>query len=520
MRSRVRSLLLLLLLGAILLETLALVRPLLFRAVHRAYPQVGLGEDGRVLYYDAHIERGPDGETRAVYSLDESRNDAETLRLGSAEAMARLSFHGPGLGGAGSFDFDRPLSFMAELRRAPGDRFVPYPPLDSSVKGTLNAVERRRRLLPDEERLASGERKPPPIEWRVEENRLVCRETASGRAVAGLGPDGYARGERADEGERFGQIALGPFFATTRAFTRADQVPLFLFDRDARKIHVISVKEEASVPSDSVEPVALAIETRPLHPFQPGKGETATWPYASVVDRHVLVFFEDGSVIADIEMEPNERAATILNALAVRSEADGGYYISFSERRRRQSNAAVGMQTALYPQPPDGERRRLRLFRPGQPAIVHDVVLAPTRAGEVFLANLTASLALLRPPPLVVASALSPLPSVRRWWWREPWLAGGSYPGWLVLSLALAAFLAWRARRAARERCATVRAVRFWTAAVFLLGPLGFLWMRLVLPRVPVESVGGARRAVNLDASPATSEPWPDPEPQGIEVFS
>ena len=36
--------------------------------------------------------------------------------------------------------------------------------------------------------------------------------------------------------------------------------------------------------------------------------------------------------------------------------------------------------------------------------------------------------------------------------------------------------------------------------AVFLIGPVGLLWMRLVLPRVRLESVGGAKRAVNLDA--------------------
>jgi hypothetical protein len=54
---------------------------------------------------------------------------------------------------------------------------------------------------------------------------------------------------------------------------------------------------------------------------------------------------------------------------------------------------------------------------------------------------------------------------------------------------------------------------------VFVLGPLGLLWMRLVLPRVRVETVGGARRAMNLDASPSTTEPWPAPVSTGIEVI-
>jgi hypothetical protein len=163
----------------------------------------------------------------------------------------------------------------------------------------------------------------------------------------------------------------------------------------------------------------------------------------------------------------------------------------------------------------------LQLFRVGQPPVAHESTLEPTRASEWIPANLAASLAVVRPLPLAALSAASALTeNWHDWWWRDPWLAGGSYIGWLALSLALAALCAWRARRAARERCATTRGVLFWTAAVFLLGPLGLLWMRFVLPRVPVEAVGGARRAVNLDASPSTSTPWPEPKPQGIEVFA
>jgi hypothetical protein len=153
--------------------------------------------------------------------------------------------------------------------------------------------------------------------------------------------------------------------------------------------------------------------------------------------------------------------------------------------------------------------------------VAHDSTLEPTRASEWLPANLAASLALLRPLALNATSAASSLSdNWHDWWWRDPWLAGGRYAFWLVLSFVLAGFLAWRARRSARARCATPREVRFWTAAVFLLGPIGLLWMRLVLPRVPVESVGGSRRAVNLDASPSTTAPWPDPKPLGIEVFS
>lgn len=518
MRSRIRSFLLLLLLGTILIEALALFQVPLCRAMHRAYPQVGLDEDGWALYWDVNSEVGPDGEMRRVRVLDDSRNAPEVLDLGSTEALARLRFESPGLWPVPNLELDRPR-FLRELR-AVEDRFVPYSPLEMVAKSALNAVERRRRGLPDQVWLESGERKKPPIEWNVEENRLVCRETASARIVASFGPDGYVRGENADEGRCFGRISAGPIRMTTGASTPADWGPLFLFDREARVIYVITIaKEEGSLPSDSVDPATVAVETRPLHPFQASEVEIATWPCASFADRHVLVFLEDGSVIADFEMEPNERGPWVSGAMVIRSEGHPGRFVMGSQHGR-PSNGTVAMQTALDPQPFDGERRRLRLLRPGHPEIVRDAVLTPTRAGEVFLANLTASLALLRPPPLNVASSLSPLPKGQHWWWRDPWLAAGSYPGWLVASLAIAAFCAWRARRAARERCATTAAVRFWTAAVFLLGPLGLLWMRLVLPRVPVESVGGAQRAVNLDASPSSSAPWPDPEPLGIEVIS
>ncbi len=519
MRRRIRSLLLLILLGTVLLEALALVRTPLLQAVHRAYPFVALDEDARVLYYDTRLERGASGEARLVRVLDETRNAPGTVGVGSAETLPPLPFGNPGVWFGTRIDFDRPR-FLRDLYRGE-ERFVPYTALESLARNTLNAVERRRRGLPDEVVLESGERLRPPIEWQVEENRLVCRETASGRAVAGLGPNGYARGEHSNEGERFGRIAVGPIRTEPGVSMAADRIPPLLLDRDARTIHGISVaKEEGSIPADSVEPVALTIDTRPLHPAA-ADAVTATRPYASIVGRHVLVFLEDGSVIADFEMEPNEEAGSFSNALVVQLEGSPGMYVTTGERRRPPT-AAVGLQTALLPAAPGTARRRLRLFRPGHTHVVHDIALTPTRATEVALANLTAAFALLRPPPLAIASALSPLPADRRetWWWRDPWLAGGRYAGWLVASLALAGFCAWRGRRAARERCATVREVRLWTAAVFLLGPVGLLWMRFVLPRVPVEAVGGARRAVNLDASPSTSAPWPEPKPLGIEVFS
>ncbi|MCK6460547.1 MAG: hypothetical protein L6Q95_11720 [Planctomycetes bacterium] len=519
MRSNVRTLLLLPLLVALLLEGIHLVQPLLYESVYRAYPAVALDSEGRVVYYDVRLET--DGIGRWVHDLDTTRNTVEILELGPRRATEGLVI--ARYRGATRHDFDGPR-FLSRYRDA-YERPVPLTPLEHLAKSQLQPMEAGRRDLTPTAGGREGtfvfavapgayeqRRVRMPVEWRVENDRLVCRETATGRVLAGIGPDGYATGEGAAEGERFGRIATGPIH-------RVDAYGWLLLDEDGRRIHSISVAREQSqlrgLSADSLDLVPLAVETRALRPATTEVDGGAT-AFVRNVDRHVLVFLSDGSVIDELDLDPRENIVSIAGASLVFAEDFGS---SISRPSPKPRLEPVGMMTAFVPADAGDERLRLRLFRPGQPAIVRDVLLTPTRAGEVILANLTASLALLRPPPLAVASALSPLPAGRRWWWRDPWLAAGSYKGWLALSLALAAFLAWRARRTARERCATARAVRLWTAAVFLLGPLGLLWMRLVLPCVPVEPLGGARRAVNLDASPSSSAPWPDPEPVGIEVL-
>ncbi|MFI5402369.1 MAG: hypothetical protein ACHQ1G_05480 [Planctomycetota bacterium] len=509
MRSRIRSLLLLLLLGALLIETITWIRAPLFDVVHRAYPDIGLDREGRVVYYDSHRERDALGGTTTVHVLDVTRNTAEILALGPSRAMSGLVVHARAPYRSHLDLVDYAMFLKAHrIDREPG--LAPLRPLESLAKLSLTPVEARRRGIRPGVALV---RTTPPIEWRVEDDRLVCRETETGRVVASLGPDGYAREEAAEGGERFGHIHA----ATVTRGTPAPE--LLLLEWDSRRLYAVSLPNEQGaedLPIDSTEPVTLTIETRPLHTMQ-GGAQTAGMPYCAYVGRRMLVFLGDGSVVAEIELEAGEGVASTSGALLVRAEVPPDHF-----ETPQPKLGSFGVETTLSPSHADTERRRLRLFSPGQPDVVRDVVLTPTRAGEVFLANLTAALALLRPPPLTAVSALSPLPAnhLETWWWRDPWLANGSYTGWLILSLGLAAFCAWRAWRAARERCATLREVRFWTAAVFLLGPVGLLWMRFVLPRVPVEAVSGARRAVNLDSSPSTNAPWPEPKPLGIEVFS
>jgi hypothetical protein len=258
---------------------------------------------------------------------------------------------------------------------------------------------------------------------------------------------------------------------------------------------------------------------RPLRPLaapDPTRRDTA---FVVQVEDELLVFLADGSVIGRAELAAGERATG-----STGGDAQSNVLVVAGGLEQPWGNLMVGVRSSLFPTHPHTRHVRLRLFRPGRPPVEHDVVLEPGRATEILWGHGIAALALFRPLPLVAASALSPLPSdeddAYAWWWRDPWLSGGRYAGWLLATLALAALLAWRARRAARERCATALEVHVWTAAVFLLGPVGLLWMRLVLPRLPVEPVGGARRAVHLERSPSSSAPWPEPAREGIEVFS
>jgi hypothetical protein len=334
--------------------------------------------------------------------------------------------------------------------------------------------------------------------------------------IAGFGPDGLSRGEQADRGSRF-----GPAVATFRGFpVGSDPSPLVLLDPDARQILLLTLRRDPVGP-DSLEPGALDVESRPLRPYEAAGTTAEVLPHVALLERRAIVFLSDGSVFGEVDLAPGERVSSLEGADLVLSTGFVGRFFAPS-RPLPTRDVAVGMGSVLFPAHPDTVRLRLRLFRPGREAIERDVTLEPVRASEVLLANLAAAFAVLRPPPLAILSALSPLPSGpdELWWWRDPWLSGGRYPGWLVATLALAALLAWRARRDARERCATLLEVRFWTVAVLLLGPLGLLWMRLVLPRVPVEPVGQGRRAVNLESSPSASAPWPEPAREGIEVFA
>jgi hypothetical protein len=167
---------------------------------------------------------------------------------------------------------------------------------------------------------------------------------------------------------------------------------------------------------------------------------------------------------------------------------------------------------------------RFRIFPPDGAPTVEDQAMEPVTSAEKSLVALCGLVTLPRPAVLNLAAYISgppwDWPDALRWWFRDPYYAERSHAGWLASSLLVGLVCALFVRRSARARCGTIGAVRAWTAVVFLLGPLGLLWFRLVVCRHAVLPVGGARRAVNLNRSPATDAPWPEPAGDGTEVLA
>jgi hypothetical protein len=524
LRRLVHAVLLLALLVAVTFESVAWLRIPLEGMVHWAYPSVALDREGRLAYYDhERVE-----EEHIYRLLDGKRNVLETRAFQALDSYGIVGERWVSPAPFRAFQFDQPRFLFDRRARTGTPTDVSSPEPLESVARDLNRREATRRgIFQSSVRelyvmsLPGGgeavQSNLPMVEWAVDDGRLVCRRieprSPNGLVVAGVGPDGYVVGEAGAHGAAFRDIA--------GCAKHGDS--WWLIERRPRRLVVLDITSDGEVPRASLEPIPLSVDVRPLHDLENGIRDERGGPcwIARLEGREHLLLLGDGTVFGRFMLDPGEWIARTVGAESLTPEpgpGPGNYWqlgvsINIAE-------ATVGIETFRFPARPDTERRRLHLYRPGQPPIVHDVTLEPARMSEWLPANAAAALSLLRPAALNVLSAGSRLNTAwHNWWWRDPWLADGSYPGWLALSLALAGLCAWRARRSARERCATVRAVRFWTAAVLLLGPLGLLWMRLVLPRVPVEAVGGARRAVDLDASPSTDAPWPQPKPQGIEVF-
>ena len=239
-------------------------------------------------------------------------------------------------------------------------------------------------------------------------------------------------------------------------------------------------------------------------------------------DTERLLVDETGRILARAERTDDEASALVSPGIG---STGGQMRLSWAKQSEPVPFDQVGAAVLIMPRPVDPlvVRLRFQLLRAGQPAEIVETHLEPVTTWERILAGIALLPEFFRPLPLCVASMAAAPPGTweecNAWWLLTPSLAGGSRSGLLALIALVSAAAAWVAWRWGRVRCATVGQARFWALAVFLVGPIGLLWMRLVLPHVRTEPVGGARRAVNLDSSPSTEAPWPAPVSTGVEVI-
>jgi len=355
-----------------------------------------------------------------------------------------------------------------------------------------------------------------PIVWRYEDGRFLCRHRQQLEVLAGFGRGGFLVGPKAEEGapfdepDQFLQWGAAVFQCVTEQ-------------------HVIIMKPPPvdRIPRDSLDPVRVEISTKSL-----AVSSRNAWPERLadarlvVTGDQMLWVDQTGDVLFRIEwLPPKEhfRGSFSIREFkkeettpAARKEAARRFFLV------RGPPVGHAVSSDLEPVHPARYTVRMRVFRPDHPMLLKDIEVRPERGSEHAAAMLRGAVTLPLPIPVAVASYFSAQPrtwdDLYAWNVSDPFFAGGTSIGWLLASLALACACAWYARKQARMRCATERAVRLWMAATFLLGPLGLVWMRFVLGRETIEPIGGARRAVDLDASPATAEPWPEPLPTGTEV--
>ena len=492
MRSTLRPLLLLVFALALLLEGLLWARTVATRVHLYAYPRICMNEAGVVTYWEWR-ERGLlvqyDAQRRVV------RRWPQTIRLwqdpgnpesgGWFRARLRLERH------------------WSAARRLDTPRFLwgerSQPPHYQLLLESLNRLEARRRgatlTLRHQNGVWRGVSRMPVV-WQWAEGRIVCRDTESDEILAGFGPDGYRGGAAGAAGARFGDVRL---FLVDAPVEGKTPPRTFVFHENPDRLHFVEFgarEDEGSIPSDSRDVLEVRYSSRTLDArleiLRTGAGVGLV-----ILGDELVLMDSAGEILARSPHVPGERIIRM------------GSFVRFE-----QFDGRLGVATVLPPLHPTGGRVRMRIFRHAQSTVVKDVEMEPVTAGENARVALLGALTLLRPLPLDALSFLSAPPETGKemgaWWWRDPFLAGGRSAGWPLLSLVVALLCAWRARSQARKRRGTPGAVRFWTAAAFVLGPVGLVWMRLVVPRFPV--VGG--RAVDQE-----TEPWPEPERVGTEVF-
>lgn len=366
------------------------------------------------------------------------------------------------------------------------------------------------------------------VVWRLAGGRIVAEVAARG-ATGSIGPDGWLDGPPPAGAPRFGTLMFlrtveseGPTPAETRS------VRALFVDLDARAIVILRTQrrlDEFTSPRRPDAPVfpwaafGVAVEQVPLGGTGPIRtlGSVAyEWsqPLVVGVGDEMVAFTSEGRILGRAPWDgANE------SPIKVESGA-------FMVTRRPETDAEpVVVATSRGGPTVIGADIRFRIFADGKPVLVADAPLVPVTTGERVVANIRRGIAVVRPPVLALASFAAPAPrtygELLSAWLLDPLYAGQSEPLTLVLCLALGALCALRARAQAKLRCPAPRDVAAWTAAAFALGPVGLVWMRLVVPKHAIEPCAcGRRRAVSVEACPACGATWPGPAPTGIEVLA
>ncbi|MHC4816885.1 MAG: hypothetical protein ACYTF8_02320 [Planctomycetota bacterium] len=480
-RTRLRAALLLVVIGFVTLETTTWLRLGAMELQMDAYPYLSVKSSGELILWD---RRGLE-----VQEYDTERNLVNRWHASNRPPNVQWltvgvgPWYGPDLFEGPKWLFDRRLRWSAWTR---------------SIEWRLNR-EQESFLL----------------RWSLGDGRFLCRDR-DGNVVAGFGPDGYVRGSRAAEGRGF-DVGRPNRYGEFPWVWRGKGVFHYL-DPSSGSVAVFELPEKGAPPE---EPLEIQVTVRPLD--APAKTELPldSVPFRRLVMGSQVVWMDHrGDVVLRVDLEAEERYITswpLVRWEVVKMEADG-------PRREPREILASAIVTRLGPVHPVKEQLRVRVLRPGEAMVVHDVAITPETMGEHLCLALQGVTGLIRPLPLALASFFAAPPQdwdeLHSWFWIDPFFTGATSGVWLFLSVVVAAACGWLGRRQARLRCATDRAVRFWTVAGALLGPMGLVWMWLVVGRVRVEPVGTGRRAVNLERSPEVAEPWPEPLPTGTEVHA
>lgn len=491
LRGIIRAALLLTLVLALTLEAALWLRAVGISWLQIAYPSVGVDADDSPVYWRQFFRQSR-GEVKGyVWFFDQDRNvterfDYRHLDRSAFPELPRLSASPRVIGRAGPWErFEDPEFVLSSTRGEFWDR--PELRWSNHVRSSLNSMQNGR------------------LHWTFEAGRFTCRAWLEGAPVATFGPD---------SGE-FGR--LEGLYVHHRGEEPA-RIRHLLFDPDEFVLHDIRIERAP----DPEQPSRVSIETVPVREAEGVAGDERLVMGLIRTDTERLLVDEKGRILA---RAPRVEGESVVCDYPSRIDLMDGHRVArWATMPESVPLERVTAAVATLPKPVDPlvVRHRFRIVRVGQPEKVVETRLEPITTLERLLAGLALAPEVARPFPLAVVSSLSAPPDTweecNAWWLRTPSLADGARPGLLALIAIVSVAVAWLAYRWGRVRCATVRQARLWAVAVFLVGPLGLLWMRLVLPRVRVDSVGGARRAVNLDAAPSTEAPWPAPVSTGVEV--